>query len=168
MTSNDVRHQLLERLAKLLTLAPQLRLGQLLCHLTSMACPDKEVNATWEARDAELLEATAEHYANRHDTSPQEAAATLEVREKLFEALTALCDCAPELPLALIICHLTFVVHGLGVGYVWDIEDEDLLMAAERQLHQHQRQMKSADEARAAIAAYVSRSSKELLQSVAN
>lgn len=60
--TDQTRSELLERLADLSEQYPDVRLGQLICNLATLA-KGPQVEAIWDAEDKELLEAARQQLA---------------------------------------------------------------------------------------------------------
>ena len=55
-------------------------------------------------------------------------------RDELLQCLRMLCDESPELRFGQLIANLAVVARGAEESAVWDMEDDELLAAAQRQL----------------------------------
>jgi hypothetical protein len=64
---SSVRHQILEVLAEISALEPELRFGQLVATMTFLARETEEAGI-WEVEDDELLAAARRHLALRRET----------------------------------------------------------------------------------------------------
>jgi hypothetical protein len=67
--NNSKRGELLEAIAELSNLAPELRLGQLIANLATLARGPK-VEAVWDAEDDELLAAARRLQENYRSRNP--------------------------------------------------------------------------------------------------
>lgn len=59
---------------------------------------------------------------------------TNSTREELLQTLAALSELCPEMRMAQLIANLATLARGTAVEAVWDVEDEELLAAARKQL----------------------------------
>jgi hypothetical protein len=64
-------------------------------------------------------------------------------REELLDVLTALSAACPEMRFGQLIANLSTLAKGLSAEGLWDVEDEELLAAARKQLT-HFQQTRSA------------------------
>lgn len=68
---------------------------------------------------------------------------TTSERDELLQCLRMVCDEWPEMRFGQLIANLAVVVRGAEQSAVWDIEDDELLAAASRQLSVfHERHMR--------------------------
>ena len=59
---------------------------------------------------------------------------TTTLRGELLAALDRLSAACPEMRFGQLIANLATLARGLDAGSIWDTEDEELLMAAQKQL----------------------------------
>ena len=59
---------------------------------------------------------------------------TTSERDELLQCLRMLCDECPELRFGQLIANLAVVARGAEPSAVWDMEDDELLVASRRQL----------------------------------
>lgn len=163
---NNMRVEILSGLVELLDRMPQLRPGQLLCNLACFTLTETHAVA-WTISDDELLNAIREHrdqFANRDFAQPLECDPA--VRAEFFETFEELAATAPEVPIGLLLTHLAFTARGISVGMIWEVEDHELLRAAQQQLEFNRHRLRLESEALAAIAAYPLWQSEPVLETV--
>lgn len=56
------------------------------------------------------------------------------IRQELFDRLAEICHLRPELRIGQLIINLTHMVRPAGHDAIWDVEDQELLDAANRLL----------------------------------
>ena len=129
MNTAPSRTELLDCLRDLLACVPEMRLGQLICNVTTG--DSDRVEATWDTEDMQLFEAVNQCREDWKHRIIGEPAATPETRRDLFDALANL---SQRIPLALLISHLAFAVRGPAPESIWDVEDDELLTQARGEL----------------------------------
>lgn len=60
---------------------------------------------------------------------------TTSERDELLNCLRQLCNESPDLRFGQLIANLAIVARGAEESAVWDMEDDELLVAAQRQLN---------------------------------
>jgi hypothetical protein len=55
-------------------------------------------------------------------------------REELLQVLAELSDACPEMRMGQLIANLATLAKGAKIESIWDVEDDELLLAARRQL----------------------------------
>ena len=151
----NMRADILSGLVELLDRLPQLRPGQLLCNLATFFDFGETEAVAWTISDDALLAAIREHcdqLGDRDLAQPFEHDPA--VRAEFFETLEKLAETAPEVPIGLVLTHLAFTARGISVGVIWEVEDHELLQAAQQQLELNRHRLRLENEALVAIAAY--------------
>jgi hypothetical protein len=59
---------------------------------------------------------------------------TTQVRQEILRILEELSDCCPEVRFGQLIANLSYLAKGPTNEAIWDVEDEELLVAARKHL----------------------------------
>lgn len=59
---------------------------------------------------------------------------TSQVREEILHILSELSECCPEVRFGQLIANLSYLAKGPTNNAIWDLEDEELLLAARKHL----------------------------------
>jgi len=57
-------------------------------------------------------------------------------REQTFRALRELAEACPDMRLGQLIVNLSYLARGMAHESIWDMEDDELLRAAQKQLEE--------------------------------
>lgn len=123
--------ELLDVLSELHEVAPSYRFGQLICNVTAFVDEPGTVSVR-DVEDRDLL-AAAWHFLETH-RAVDDGAAPRDVWESVVARLRELRDEYPDVSFGQMIGHLATAVRGPEPGAIWDVEDEELMAAADRWL----------------------------------
>ena len=59
---------------------------------------------------------------------------TMSARDEVFDTLRELSDLCPEVRLGQLVANLSYLARGMAHESIWDMEDDELLLAARKQL----------------------------------
>ncbi|MFM9964700.1 MAG: hypothetical protein ACKV2Q_26135 [Planctomycetaceae bacterium] len=119
--------EVLEELQASAVAAPDMRIGQLIANLTTIAS-DEENDSIEELNDHDLFDA-ARHFLEALTT--RGLAAKGADRNEVFDAIRMVAARCPEARIAQVILILEHRARGQTPESVWDVEDEELVIAAQ-------------------------------------
>jgi hypothetical protein len=135
------RRELAEALAAVGDALPDMRLGQLICNLSTSA-RGLTARAIWDVEDDELTAAARRQvdYLRRSRGTPDgrrpdwvaTETQTTATRPELLRALAGLAGLRPDMRFGQLIADLAALARGPAVESVWDVEDDELAAAAGR------------------------------------
>ena len=136
----------LDGLRLILDRMPQLRLGQLVCNLASQV-DEAGWKMPWQASDDELLAAIRQLLSDvqgREFQNCEESDGS--VRETLINSLELLSQQVSNTHIGVLVSYLAFSALGVNSESVWDVEDQQLIEQAQRELARPRRRLVCREE----------------------